>query len=109
MPSYKVIAPIKITRQMGDSGDIVFNVPEILPLTNRTVTLFIKDGANNHMLIKSSNNVNEITKSGQSINIQLTSADTENKEGTWHWELKLTMGAEVITIGYGIFHVKRLL
>jgi hypothetical protein len=104
MPSYIVKKQITIRRQMGDTGDIVFNVPIILPITSREVSFTVKDSRGYLVFDKNTQN-GSILKSAQTIAIALVVADTLNHSGSHHWELKLTAPSEVITIGKGIFDI----
>lgn len=104
MPSYIVKKQVTIRRQMGDTGDIVFNVPIILPLAGREVSFTAKDSRGDRVFDKNTLN-GSILISGQTINIGLIVSDTINHAGSHHWELKLTAPSEVITIGKGIFDI----
>lgn len=92
---------ITIVRQEGDTSEIVFIVPEIVPLTGATAHLQVRQ--------KNGDAVLEPTTSitGQTITIALVPNDTKGKAGTHNWELEIRAGEVITTIASGTFEIKK--
>lgn len=105
MATFLVKKPITITRQSGDDCDIVFNIPIIFSLTGVTLrfALFEKNNATRKIFLLKQ--APDIIISDQRVEISIHSSDTENKEGTYTWELEAlnTSTNKVVTIGFGDF------
>jgi hypothetical protein len=102
MPTYLVKKEIAITRQEGDTADVVFTVPDVLDLALYNVRYHVLDNNRRYVFHKDTGE-GTIQKDGQVITIPLLSEDTKEKTGTHRWEMELHNADEVITIGKGIF------
>lgn len=91
----------QITRQEGDDSDIVFTVPGIFPLTDSTVEFSIFQ-AGRKIIRKLTSDV-DITD--QVITVPLLASDTKGKSGSHRWELQITRGGKITTIGKGSFNI----
>jgi hypothetical protein len=95
--SYLTGAAINITRQAGDTGSIVFEVPAFFSMTGRAAQFQIRD--DDFSLLKIS--PTHIDLSGQTITVNLLEADFKGIYGVFRWELQATITGEVTTIGRG--------
>lgn len=100
MPTFLVRKTFKIARQEGDKSDIVFTVPDLLPLTGKTARFGIFKTTGEEILIK-----NNCSIVGQIITVDLLANDLKGKSGVWVWELEVAQNSEPITIGKGEFEV----
>jgi hypothetical protein len=101
MTTYLIKAQITITRQEGDTADIVITVPALLSMTGYEAQFKVYNTAGQAVLSKASPAT--ITVDGQIITIPLLAADTKGKPGTHKWELQIAKTGSVITIGKGQF------
>lgn len=102
MATFLIKREITITRQEGDTADVVIVVPEVINMANYDARFSVKDSNGRTVFDKKSENA-ELTISGQTITIPLLIADTKRKAGKHRWELQITNATEVITIGRGVF------
>ena len=102
MATYLIKREITITRQEGDTADVVIVVPEVINMENYNARFAVKDNIGKTVFEKKSEN-SEMTITGQTITIPLLVADTKKKAGKHRWELQITNENEVITIGRGFF------
>jgi len=106
MATYLISSEITITRQEGDTADIVFTGPgaSVIDFTNYTeVTFAVKTNGQTAVFEKSISE-GTISKNEQVITIPLLSADTKGKAGTHRWEMQISNATpEIITIGKGRF------
>ena len=102
MPTYLVKKEIAITRQEGDTADVVFTVPEVLDLSLYLIRFHVMDN-NRRFIFYKNTEVGTIQKDGQTITIPLSALDTKTKTGTHRWEMELFNQNENITIGKGSF------
>ena len=100
--SYIVKTKYKITRQAGDTGEIVFIVPEAISLTTMDVLFQVRDDRGK-LLFEKKTEDSEITIIDQEITILLENEDTALKHGEYNWELELHNTTEVSTIAKGQF------
>lgn len=111
MPTYLITQEIPITRQEGDTADIVFTVPTVLDMTGMTVRFQVFKGRTpygNKVLISKKTGLG-ISTSGQVITVTLDPSDTVGISGVRVWELQVVHEAgsnERYTIGRGDFIVK---
>lgn len=105
MATFIIGSEINISRQEGDTADIVFTVPSILNLDLFTEVKFQVKNATKTIFSKSLTD-NNLTVLSQTITIPLAVADTANKTGTHRWELEISNDTpEVITIAKGNFTI----
>ena len=102
MATYLIKREITITRQEGDTADVVIVVPEVINMENYNARFAVKDNIGKTVFEKNSEN-SEMTITGQTITIPLLVADTKKKAGKHRWELQISNETEVITIGRGVF------
>jgi hypothetical protein len=105
MNSY-LATEITITRQAGDTGSIVFNVPVLIDLDTFTEVIFqVVKGGVTIIDKRLTDSVAELTVSGQTITIELWEDDTQGHRGTGRWECEISGNSadEIITIGKGDF------
>ena len=102
MATFLIKREITITRQEGDTADVVIVVPDVINMTNYQARFSAKDSNGRTVFDKKSENA-ELTISGQTITVPLLIADTKRKAGKHRWELQITNENEVITIGRGVF------
>lgn len=107
MATYIISREIDLTRQEGDTADIVFVVPAALDMDLFTEVKFlaVKRGVDT---IDKSVSGGTITVSDQTITIPLLAADTKSKSGEHKWELEVSNATpEIITIGKGTLTVTK--
>lgn len=107
MATYIISKEIDLTRQEGDTADIVFVVPATLDMGLFTEVKFlaVKRGVDT---IDKSVSDGTITVDGQTITIPLLIADTKSKSGEHKWELEVSNDTpEIITIGKGLLTVTK--
>ena len=103
MASYIISKEINITRQEGDTADVVFNVPSILDMSPFTEVKFqVKSGS--ATIISKSLSGSSISVSGQVITIALAASDTKGK-ASGRWELEVSADSDIKTIGRGDFNI----
>lgn len=103
MATYLIKSEKSITRQEGDTADIVFVIPDIFDLSLYKFDFRVYD-ANNRTLISKNTVAAGIIKNQQTITIPLLVTDTKGKSGKHGWELEISNDMpEVITIGKGPF------
>jgi hypothetical protein len=102
MATYLIKREITITRQEGDTADVVIVVPDVIDMGNYEAHFSVKDNSRRTVMNKETGNGTAYV-SGQTITIPLAATDTKNKPGKHRWELQLTNETEVITIGRGNF------
>lgn len=102
MATYLIAKEITITRKEGDKSDVVFTVPEIIDLADKTVRfgIFRQDGSEVHVPLPEN-----IAKSGQVITIDFPADAFLGQEGTHVWELEVSANDSPITIGKGDFKI----
>ncbi len=108
MSTFLIKSKIKITRQSGDDFEVIFNIPALIPLTDATLkfgvfskNVFDKTKATS-VLSKAGS---DITIDGQKATIPFNSTETLNKFGVFIWELEVTIGGKISTIGTGDFEL----
>ena len=111
MTAYKITEKITITRQEGDyPATITIVVPESLSLTGITEIKFnVYDSENTLIFSRTYSESGGITVSDQTISVALLAIDTLGYSGRQKWELEITNTGEVITIGEGVFIIKKQL
>jgi 2-keto-4-pentenoate hydratase/2-oxohepta-3-ene-1,7-dioic acid hydratase in catechol pathway len=97
MATYLIANEIDITRQEGDTADIVFTVPETLSITGATAIFQVTDAKGNIIMTKTP------TPVGQVITVPLAPTDTKGYYGSKLWELQITKSGSIYTIGKGNF------
>ncbi len=100
--SYLVKRPLKITRQEGDTGSVVFIVPDTIPMTGKTATFAVVSKTGVPIFTKTGG---QITVDTQTITVPLVANDTKTWQGVHFWELQVTSLTEVITLGRGDFEI----
>jgi len=104
--SYIVGFKIKIRRQEGDSGCVVYNVDPGISLIGKDVLFQVRD--DNETLIfekDSTNGTAEIEVVGQVITVKWLGSELVGHEGFHHWEMQITSTGEITTIGKGIYEI----
>jgi hypothetical protein len=101
-----IASEITITRQEGDTGSVIFTVPEVIDLPTFTVVKFhvFRSGVTFiHKELDDSSG--DLTVVDQVITIDLWEEDTQGYKGTNRWELEISGNPddEIITIGKGEF------
>lgn len=105
MATYLIGSEIHISRQEGDTADIVLVVPSVLDLSNFTEVKFQVKNATKTIISKSLTGTT-ISVSDQTITIPLLTTDTKSKPGVHRWELEISNDTpEVITIARGNFTI----
>lgn len=99
MTTYNISRELPIERQEGDSSDLTINVPPVLDLTGFTARFQVRSLSDKLILSKS------VTPQGQTLLFEFTPEDTRLKPGSHRWELEVTQGERVITIGRGPFEI----
>ena len=102
MATYLIKRELTITRQEGDTADVVIVAPDVLDMDLYDVQFKVVDSSRRPVMNKTTAG-GTITKDGQTITIPLLTADTKNKAGKHSWEMQITTETEVITIGRGPF------
>lgn len=97
MATYLIANEIDITRQEGDTADIVFTVPVSMSLSGATVIFQVLDNKGNVLIEKTP------TPAGQNITVLLEPTDTKGHYGNKRWELEITKTGNIYTIGKGDF------
>lgn len=100
MATYIVKNWKKITRQEGNTADIVFIIPNIIPLSNAAIKFTVVNACFIKVIEK--NNSGMVIE-GQKITIPLLENDTKSKDHICVWQLDVTKNNETITIGKGDF------
>lgn len=104
MATYLIAKEITIIRKAGDVADIVFTVPQVLPLAGRQVSWGAYNQNNTELILKTHN---DMTIDGQQVTIPLKPEDTNGHHGTHVWELVVTDDEGPITIGKGDLIIQR--
>jgi hypothetical protein len=103
MATYLIKKEITITRQEGDSADIVIVVPNVIDMSLYDAQFQVRDTTLRRLIISKTSNAG-ISIAGQTLTIPLATDDTKNKAGKHRWELQLSNNTpEIITIGRGTF------
>jgi hypothetical protein len=103
MASYIIKNRIKITRQEGDDFDVIFNIDPDYSLVGATVKFGVfRTNPDKPIIQKTGASVN-IT--GQQIRVDIAASETLNKNGLYKWELEVTKGGKIATIGAGDFEI----
>jgi len=110
MATYLYGSLITITRQEGDTADLVFTVPDSLSMTPFTEVKFQLNkgltGSTMRWIKKLS--LAEMTVALQVITIPLNAADTTGYSGNNNWELEVSNATPtIITIGKGTFVITK--
>lgn len=105
MATYLISREITITRQEGDTADIVVTVPSTLSMTGKTARFQVRDSGNRVII----NKEDEIAIVGQGITILLAANDTARHAGKHRWELEVSDANGPITIGRGDFIIVKQL
>ena len=103
--SYLVSAEITITRMEGDTGSIVFTIPATFDPANYTVKFQMRNDSNTLLIDKSTGS--GITAVLQVVTVALAAVDTTDRDGTNRWELQLSDGTDIITIGNGPMIIRK--
>jgi len=104
MSTYLISEEVNITRQEGDTADIVITVPSTITLSDFTeIKMQVKNG--NNLMMGKTLSGETITVNGQTITIPLLTTDTKNKSGLHRWELELSSTTQTITIARGNFTI----
>jgi len=107
MATYLIKKEKTITRQEGDTADIVIVVPDVLDMANYDAE-FKVFSTQRRELISKKTAAGSAAKDGQTITIPLASADTKGQAGKHRWEMQLVNDTpEVITVGRGAFIIER--
>jgi|GEM_PF-3965241 hypothetical protein len=102
MPSYIVQEEILITRQAGDSFDIVITIPNTHPMIGATIKFAI--ALRNMVFVLKT--LEDCTVNGQELTINFQPADTTGKSGPFNWELEITSSNGLVnTLGRGPFYL----
>lgn len=99
MATYNVKEPIDITRQEANDSDLTFVVPNALNIVNADCTLKVYTDLRNPIISKT------MTATTQIIYFAFTDTEMTNKKGRYQWQLNVTIGANVYTIGKGPFNI----
>jgi hypothetical protein len=107
MPSYIIKKEILITRQAGDSFDIVITIPSTHPMAGATIKFAI--ALRNMVFVLKT--LEDCVVNGQELTILFQPADTRGKSGPYNWELEHTSSTGFVsTLGKGPFHaIKELI
>ena len=100
--TYIILREIPISRQEADTGNLVFEVPEFLPITSRTITFQVID-RNEELIIEISGA--QWHKNGQIISTTLNPADTDGLAGKHRWTLVVQDANTRYNIGAGPFTI----
>ena len=101
MPAYLIKKPHKITRQAGDSSEIVFTIPSTHPMQPGVILKFGIAVGDRVFLIK---NIADMTVDGQQVTVPLHKTDLKGRAGTFRWELVYTSVVDLdTTLGNGDF------
>lgn len=100
MATYLIKSEKSITRQEGDSADIIVNVPALFPLVGASVRFGVYDNSGIRKIYKSGD---AITIEAQKITIPLLPADTKGLPNSLVWEMEVEIAGNVYTIGRGKF------
>lgn len=106
MATYLIKKEYDITRQEGDTADVVIIVPDILDMQDYQAQFAVKSNMGETIFDKKTAE-GTATKTGQTITVPIAPADTKGKPGKYRWELQVTKINEVITIGRGVFLIVR--
>jgi hypothetical protein len=104
MQSYLVKTKYKITRQAGDTGSVVFIVPATISMSTYHDVLFqVRDDRDRLLFEKET--PTDIVVNSQTITVNLANDDTAEISGKYDWELQVSDGTDIATIGKGIFEI----
>ena len=98
--TYEIVEEIAITRKEGNSGNIVFEIPEEIDISHRTVLFKVKNRNGEDILVKSGA---QWYKSDQVISTGLYPADTAGLAGKHRWVLAVQDSNTFYEIGKGDF------
>jgi hypothetical protein len=107
MATYLIKEDIDITRQEGDTADIVFDMPVLLDMGSYPVVKFQTKKTYGGTIILNKTVGSGLAVVGQVITVTLDSVDTKGaNRGTFKWELEISNDTpEIITVGRGTFTV----
>lgn len=105
MATYLIGSETTITRQEGDSADIVMVVPDTLDMDSYpNVKLQVKTTKGVLLIDKATGSGISVT--GQTITVTLNPVDTKNRSGRHKWECEINDGTNYITIARGPFEIE---
>ncbi|MCX6223155.1 MAG: hypothetical protein NTV01_00115 [Bacteroidia bacterium] len=107
MTTYLRGKPFKISRQEGDTADIVFHVPDCIPMTGMDVLLQVRNASGDLLFGKRNTPTGGITVDNQRIHVSLDPIDTIGYHGTHNWELQVSNSIRVQTLAGGVFIIIR--
>jgi hypothetical protein len=105
MATYLVKNDYTLIRQEGDDCDFIPVVPAVFSMTGYTDVTFTVKGTNDELIFQKLNA--SITVAGQTITIPIAAIDTKGKNGKYRWELQITKGGKITTIGRGDFLITK--
>lgn len=97
MATYLISSEKTITRQEGDDADIVMTIPAAFSMTGATVIFQVEDAKGNIIFTKTPTPVLQV------ITITIDAANTKGYSGNRRWELQVTKGGKITTLGRGDF------
>jgi hypothetical protein len=111
MTAYVITTKNTITRQEGDYPAVIpIIVPESLSLTGVTEVKFnVYDAEDTLIFSRTYTDSGGVTISDQTISVALIADNTLGYSGRQKWECEITKTGEVITIGEGVFIIKKQL
>lgn len=110
MSAYIVTEKILIKRQEGDyPATIKIVVPESIDMSLYTEVKFCVFTEADVLVFSKTITNSGVEVTGQDIDVTLTASDTIGKSGKHKWECEISNSNEAITIGEGIFMIKKQL
>lgn len=102
--SYIVRKKAKIRRQEGDTGSIVFTVPDGLSLSGKAALFQVRDSSGTSIFRKSTLD-SSIIIALQVITVNLDGTEGLGCDGLHNWGLKISDASNTITIGKGPYEI----
>lgn len=106
MATYLIKQEKQITRQEGDTADVVFTLPEFIDPNDYEIKFSVFSNVSQGTLMFSKSE--EITIEDQKITVPILPEDTLSQEGDKYWELSISKESAKHTIGKGKFKIVKI-
>lgn len=106
MATYLIKQEKQITRQEGDTADVVFTLPELINPSEYEIKFSVFSNVAQGTLLFEKQE--EITIEEQVVTVPILPADTLHQEGDRYWELSISNESAKHTIGKGKFKIVKI-
>lgn len=96
-----------IIRQQGDTSDVTFVFPEVIPPADYSIRFAVWSNVSQGTLLFEKTN-NNLQIDGQSVTVPIAPEDTAEISGERYWELTISNDVRKHTIGKGTFKIVKV-